>query len=143
MIDAFFPCSALIGGGYLLRDFFMLAVLGTSIYFIDKASSLPFLVRAAAWLLYWILAGWVATGVWIIGHECGHQAFSESKTINDTVGWFVHSALLLPYHPWRISHGHHHAATNSMEDDAIYVPSLRSQEPPGGTSTPWHGELQP
>ena len=28
--------------------------------------------------------------------QCGHQAFSDSKTINDSVGWVLHSALLVP-----------------------------------------------
>lgn len=90
----------------------------------------PVEMRFIAWAVYWVLAGWVMTGVWIIGHECGHQAFSESKWLNDSVGWVLHSALFLPYHSWRISHSHHHAATNSMEDDAVFVPTLRSEEPP-------------
>ena len=52
----------------------------------------------AAWLAVWgvygFAAGMVGLGLWIIGHECGHQAFSESKTINNTVGWFLHSAYV-------------------------------------------------
>ena len=118
----------------------MLAVLGAAITLVDGVTALPFAARAAAWALYWVLAGWVATGVWIIGHECGHQAFSEYKALNDSVGWVLHSALLLPYHPWRISHAAHHAATNSMEDDAVFVPTLRSEEPRGGSYTVWAGE---
>jgi len=49
-------------------------------------------LKVALWSLYGFWAGLFATGLWVIGHECGHQAFSESKTINNTVGWIVHSA---------------------------------------------------
>jgi len=68
-----------------------------------------------------------ATGLWVIAHECGHQAFSESKTINNSVGWVLHSALGVPYHAWRITHGQHHASTGHMTMDQVYVPSTRSQ----------------
>jgi omega-6 fatty acid desaturase (delta-12 desaturase) len=51
--------------------------------------------RFAAWSVYTVAAGLVGTGLWVIAHECGHQAFSESKTINNTVGWFLHSAYAL------------------------------------------------
>lgn len=33
-------------------------------------------------------------GVWVIAHECGHQAFSESKQLNNAVGWVLHSAFV-------------------------------------------------
>lgn len=46
----------------------------------------------ALWAAYSFAAGLVATGLWVVAHECGHQAFSESKAINHTVGWVLHSA---------------------------------------------------
>ena len=33
-----------------------------------------------------------------------------------------HSALLVPYHSWAISHSHHHLNTCSMENDEVFVP---------------------
>jgi len=42
----------------------------------------------------------VTAGVWVIAHECGHQAFSNSQLINDTVGFILHSCLLVPYFSW-------------------------------------------
>lgn len=54
------------------------------------------LARTAAhvslWALYGFVTGLFGTGLWVIAHECGHQAFSESKAINNTVGWVLHSA---------------------------------------------------
>ncbi|QRW19939.1 Fatty acid desaturase [Rhizoctonia solani] len=39
--------------------------------------------RFAGWQVYALGAGLVGTGLWIIAHECGHQAFSTSKTLNN------------------------------------------------------------
>ena len=77
----------------------------------------------------------------------GHQSFSESKTLNNAVGFVLHSALLVPYHSWRISvslcpsrlrelasdvrhfqHAKHHAATGHMTKDQVHVPFTRSQK---------------
>ena len=33
--------------------------------------------------------------IWVIGRECGHQAFSTSKTIDNTGGWILHSAYFI------------------------------------------------
>lgn len=55
----------------------------------------PHLYTAAhvsLWALYAFVAGLFGTGLWVIAHECGHQAFSESKFINNAVGWVLHSA---------------------------------------------------
>ena len=57
----------------------------------------------------------------------GHQAFSTSKTLNNAVGFVIHSLLLVPYHSWRISHSKHHAATGHMTRDEVFIPRTRSQ----------------
>jgi len=88
---------------------------------------LYFFFKVALWSLYGFWAGLFATGLWVIGHECGHQSFSDSKTINNTVGWIVHSALGVPYHSWRISHAKHHASTGHMTQDQVFVPHTRSE----------------
>ncbi|KAF8133923.1 fatty acid desaturase-domain-containing protein [Boletus edulis] len=83
--------------------------------------------RFSVWSLYGFLVGLFGMGLWVIAHECGHQAFSESKFINNTVGWVLHSALGVPYHSWRISHAKHHASTGHMTQDQAFVPKTRSQ----------------
>jgi len=79
------------------------------------------------WPTYWVLQGLTLTGVWVLAHECGHQAFSDSKQINNAVGLVLHSALLVPYHSWRISHGNHHKATNHLTRDQVFVPTTFSR----------------
>ncbi|KIJ17890.1 hypothetical protein PAXINDRAFT_111563 [Paxillus involutus ATCC 200175] len=83
--------------------------------------------RLSLWSLYGFATGLFGTGLWIIAHECGHQAFSESKFVNNSVGWVLHSALGVPYHSWRISHAKHHASTGHMTQDQAYVPNTRGQ----------------
>lgn len=39
-------------------------------------------------------------------------------------GWVLHSALLVPYHSWRISHGKHHNNTGSCEHDEVFAPPV-------------------
>ncbi|KAI0789816.1 fatty acid desaturase-domain-containing protein [Abortiporus biennis] len=91
----------------------------------------PYLYTAASfalWTLYGFATGLVATGLWVIAHECGHQAFSESKFLNNFVGWVLHSGLGVPYHSWRISHAKHHASTGHMTQDQVFIPKTRSQK---------------
>ncbi|RUP50128.1 delta-12 fatty acid desaturase [Jimgerdemannia flammicorona] len=110
--------------GHLAHDLVIIAILAYAATFID---ALPEAYRYVLWPLYWVAQGIVSTGVWVIAHECGHQAFSPSKFINNSVGWVLHSALLVPYHSWRISHSHHHKATGHLTKDQVFVPSTRSK----------------
>lgn len=83
-------------------DFILVAVIYKSSEYADSLITpehislpSPYLysfARFALWALYAFAAGLVMTGLWVVAHECGHQAFSESKNINNTVGWFLHSA---------------------------------------------------
>ncbi|KAJ2883272.1 hypothetical protein H4R27_002872 [Coemansia aciculifera] len=87
---------------------------------------LPLALRAPAWVLYWVSQGIVATGLWVIAHECGHGAFSANRTINHVTGWVLHSALLVPYYAWRHSHSQHHKNTNNLTRDEVFVPRTKS-----------------
>jgi len=79
---------------------------------------------AAAWLAYGAITGTVATGCWVIAHECGHSAFSDNKTLQDTVGYVLHSLLLVPYFSWQRSHAVHHAKTNHLSEGETHVPHM-------------------
>ena len=47
------------------------------------------------WVLYACAQGTVATGCWVVAHECGHNAFSDSPALTDAVGYVLHSALMV------------------------------------------------
>ncbi|MBA0752689.1 hypothetical protein Gogos_001495 [Gossypium gossypioides] len=88
---------------------------------------LPHPFSYIAWPVYWVLQGCILTGVWVIAHECGHHAFSDYQWVDDTVGLILHSALLVPYFSWKISHRRHHSNTGSMERDEVFVPKPKSK----------------
>lgn len=79
-------------------------------------------MRFVIWNLFWYVQGLSGTGMWVMAHECGHQAFSPYRSVNDAVGLVLHSALLVPYHSWRITHGNHHKHTNHLTKDTVFVP---------------------
>lgn len=122
-----FERSALIGYSYIARD---IACLATVFYLTNRFVTPEYIpwtpARFVLWALYTFVQGLFATGLWVIAHECGHQSFSDSKIINDTTGWVLHSALLVPYFSWKISHGKHHKATGNMARDMVFVPKTRS-----------------
>jgi omega-6 fatty acid desaturase (delta-12 desaturase) len=110
--------------GYVFRDLFFIGLFGyVAIKYIHL---IPWLsIRVLAWCAYSVVQGLFGTGVWVLAHECGHGAFSDYKSVNDTVGWMLHSALLVPYHSWRITHSKHHKATGHLGRDMVFVPKQR------------------
>ncbi|KAG8853284.1 hypothetical protein FRB96_008369 [Tulasnella sp. 330] len=120
---------------YLVGDFVAISALlwtaQTYIPFIDpRYISLPHPVlygaaRLAAWGAYTFGAGLLFMGLFVVGHEAGHGAYSTSKTANNIVGLLVHSFIGVPYHAWRISHAKHHAQTSHLTADQAFVPNTR------------------
>lgn len=72
---------------------------------------------------YWFYQGLSLTALWVIAHECGHGGFTDSKRLNDCVGFVLHSALVTPYFSWAITHAKHHHYTNHMTEGETWVPS--------------------
>ncbi|KIJ10144.1 hypothetical protein PAXINDRAFT_172245 [Paxillus involutus ATCC 200175] len=132
-----FKRSALRSSLYMTWDCIVIGGIYKAAMFLDtfinpESLSLPHpilypMAHLSLWLLYAFCAGLFGTGLWVIGHECGHQAFSESKFINNSVGWVLHSALGVPYYSWRISHAKHHASAGHMTLDEVHVPQTRGQ----------------
>ncbi|KAF8875927.1 fatty acid desaturase-domain-containing protein [Infundibulicybe gibba] len=122
---------------YLARDLLLATVAWSLAAYIDpffkqsstRAALSPIgaeVSRWAAWGVYWWFQGLIFTGIWVIGHECGHGAFSDHKWVNDIIGFITHSFLWTPYFSWKISHHRHHSNHASMERDEVYVPKTRS-----------------
>ncbi|KAI0244837.1 hypothetical protein L0F63_001205, partial [Massospora cicadina] len=121
-----FERSGIKSGLHTLLD---LLICSSLFYIATHIDNLPILIQLVAWPTYWFMQGVFMTGLWVIAHECGHQAFSESKLLNNTVGMILHSALLVPYHSWRITHANHHAHTGHMTEDQVFVPTRRKDMP--------------
>jgi omega-6 fatty acid desaturase (delta-12 desaturase) len=74
------------------------------------------------WATYAFWQGTAFTGWWVLAHECGHGGFSASTALNDTVGYVLHTVLLVPYFAWQYSHAKHHSKTNHIIDGESHVP---------------------
>lgn len=65
---------------WVLHD---LVIVGGLFYAATHIHRLPYKLQFIAWPTYWVAQGIVATGIWVLGHECGHQAFSDYR-VSDT-----------------------------------------------------------
>ena len=113
--------------GYVARDFLQLAANWYLFRFVLTPRVDSVVANTLLWFTFTVIQGFVMTGLWVLAHECGHQAFSDYKILNDTVGWILHSALGVPYFSWKISHGKHHKATGHLERDQVFVPATREK----------------
>lgn len=89
-----------------------------------------------AWIGYAIVTGTIATGCWVIAHECGHRAYCRQNWVQDTIGFTLHSALLVPYFSWQRSHALHHARTNHLDEGETFVP-IRDTTLGGQAAAKW------
>ncbi|XP_022948579.1 omega-3 fatty acid desaturase, endoplasmic reticulum-like [Cucurbita moschata] len=98
---------------YVLRDFVIISALVAAAAYFDS-----WLV----WPIYWIAQGTMFWAIFVLGHDCGHGSFSNSTALNSFMGLILHSAILVPYHGWRISHRTHHQNHGNVEKDESWVP---------------------
>lgn len=122
-----FDRSMLKSFGFLTLDLvIIISLLGCAYVFFEQRS-LPLHLLIVGYLAYWFLQGSFLFGIWVLGHECGHSAFTESDLVNDTVGLFLHSVLLIPYHSFKLTHRIHHGNTGSAEHDVGFSPPTKSE----------------
>jgi omega-3 fatty acid desaturase (delta-15 desaturase) len=98
---------------YVARDVFVVVALA---FVAARVNS------ALLWPLYWLCQGTMFWAIFVLGHDCGHGSFSNSRTLNNIVGHIMHSFILVPYHGWRISHRTHHANHGHVENDESWYP---------------------
>jgi fatty acid desaturase len=131
---ACFERSALHSFYFILRDSAMAAALvyatiqaGLTTEIPSNLLSIDCMIWFAGWNFYAFWQGCILTGHWVIGHECGHGAFSANQTLNDIVGFVLHQALLVPYFGWQYTHAKHHRRTNHLTDGESHVPSTGTE----------------
>ncbi|ORC84933.1 putative fatty acid desaturase [Trypanosoma theileri] len=86
------------------------------------ATTVSWLMYASLWCTFWFVQGLNATALWVLAHECGHHAFSPRRWLNEAIGMILHTALLVPYQSWRLTHATHHKHTNHLSKDLVFVP---------------------
>jgi omega-6 fatty acid desaturase (delta-12 desaturase) len=65
--------------------------------------------QVPAMVLAWLVVAAGMVGLFILGHDCGHEAFSKRRWVNYLVGHLCMAPILTGFHGWRLSHAHHHA----------------------------------
>jgi len=107
------------------------AVLSTVLTLFCGVLAFSFIPLKLSWWPVWIsyaaVTGTVATGCWVVAHECGHNAFSENRFLQDFIGYTLHSLLLVPYFSWQRSHAVHHSRTNHLTEGETHVPYLKGE----------------
>eukprot|EP00916_Digyalum_oweni_P021278 GHVL01035367.1.p1 GENE.GHVL01035367.1~~GHVL01035367.1.p1 ORF type:complete len:736 (+),score=67.25 GHVL01035367.1:2186-4393(+) len=112
--------SALKSSWYIVRDMIICAGI---FYLANITVPHHWAAKIIHLFIYSALMGTAATGLWVIGHECGHEAFSSDTYVNNVVGFVLHSALLVPYFSWKYTHAKHHRFTNHLLDGESHVPA--------------------
>lgn len=136
-----FKRSAIRGLSYVFRDILCMLtsyyIAHTYIPLVTKQNSPAFLAdrpeslfsffRGSLWLTYCYIQSLFGTGLWVLAHECGHRAFSDYETVDNIVGWILHSYLLVPFFSWKITHRKHHNATGHLTKDMVFVPKTKEE----------------
>ena len=86
-------------------------------------------------LVYVLLAGLLAffhgltyLSLWLIGHDCGHGAFSDNKALNRLVGSISTAFMLMNYENFRRSHNMHHKFIGNIEKDEAFGPKAKRKD---------------
>ena len=70
-------------------------------------------------ILFSVAGGLFLTRMFIIQHDCGHQAFTPSKKGNNAIGFITSFFTLIPYKYWAKSHNYHHAHQGQIDTHTV------------------------
>ncbi|MEO0790584.1 MAG: fatty acid desaturase [Bacteroidota bacterium] len=86
-------------------------------------------------LVYIFIAGSISffhgltyLSLWLIGHDCGHNSFSNNQKLNQLVGSVSTSFMLMNYENFRRSHNMHHHFVGNIEKDEAFGPKARRND---------------
>src|SRR5690606_24346330 len=108
----------------LLRCLMVVIASQMILVFIPENTALAILLLPFAWLF----AGMGLVGLFVLGHDCAHQAFSTNSKVNWMVGHFSFAFLLTGYENWRVSHNFHHAHTQILGVDPDWPEKMATLE---------------
>ncbi len=76
----------------------------------------------------WIFHGQVLVGLFVLGHDCGHNSFSKNKMTNLVMGHLAFSPLGNGLINWTLTHNHHHAHTQLKGQDVDWSKWLMTKD---------------
>ena len=108
---------------YFVKDIIQVVVCYA--VFVSFHKAVPFLYWPSM-IFYWAIQGTFFTAIFVLGHDCGHDSFSNSRLLNTIVGNITHCFLLTPYYMWKLSHKVHHKFNANYEKDEVFYPVKES-----------------
>ena len=130
--------QALRSWAALARVVACVAVFPPLLYLIRLEPGPALLWQAPALLTLWVLFGWTLVGLFVLGHDCGHGAFSRRRWVNTVIGHLCMAPLSNGFHTWCVTHDHHHAHTQRRGEEVDWAANLRTEEELAATT--WRGE---
>lgn len=94
-----------------LRSFATLLRVLATIALFAYVTSLIDLHSALGWVLFaamTVAQGAALVGLFVLGHDCGHGAFSRHRAVNVVVGHLTMAPVLTSLRSWQLFHDHHH-----------------------------------
>ena len=92
----------------------LVMVFFTAQYFLQQVAVNTFIYGAIA-LMIAFFQGLTYLSLWLIGHDCGHNSFSNNQKLNQWVGSISTSFMLMNYENFRRSHNMHHSFVGNIE----------------------------
>jgi len=89
-----------------------------------------------------VLQGWTLLGLFVLGHDCGHRAFSRRGWVNQVVGHLCMSPLANAFQTWVVTHDHHHAQTQRRGQEVDWASHLMTKEEFSQTTWKTHPIVQ-
>ncbi|CAH1801064.1 unnamed protein product [Owenia fusiformis] len=114
-----FKSSLLQSLFYVGKDCAMIAALVLVMSYIERTTFIIYLLSLP---FYWFLTGTLFWSLFVLGHDCGHSSFSKYTLVNDVLGNILHTFILVPYYPWKLSHHHHHKNTCNIDKEEVFYP---------------------
>ncbi|CAF0898882.1 unnamed protein product [Didymodactylos carnosus] len=103
---------------YVFIDAVYILLTYLTMFYIQKYFTYGYLIFP----LYWYAQGTLYTSLFVLGHDCGHGSFSSHQWIDDIMGTILHTYVLVPYYPWKVSHNNHHKNTGNIDKDEVFYP---------------------
>ena len=116
----FFKSNVITSTYYVIKDVTIIFALLAATLYLEQM--LPWYTMVVVLSCYWLLQGTMFMAIFVVGHDCGHGSYSRYGVINDVIGTCLHSFLLTPFYPWKLSHKHHHKNTGNIDKDEVFYP---------------------
>jgi omega-6 fatty acid desaturase (delta-12 desaturase) len=100
----------------------ILAMLSACLYLETQTENIFYLFPL------WFMHGQILVGLFVLGHDCGHNTFSKNKTVNLIMGHAAFSPLGNGLINWTVTHNHHHAHTQLRGQDVDWSKWLMTEK---------------